>query len=269
MGADPTGAAGGKAPDTTRSHFWAEGPARWFFATTIDLGYLYLRPRGAIGYGRPFWTWIGVEANPQVSQRFLGGYAGVRAELPFVDLRVGSRYVFSFQQAYLDPREAYGRLELESRDRARGTYLSYEAELSGAVPLGPGSVLLLGTASKLTGVPKDLYVFDQTLRVVVKPPYVVRGRIGYGVRMGYSGKIGIGIVTEVLHVPERSTSIVRAGIIATATLSNHLEVIGSFVPPIIGPDTLGIAGGDFGQLGLRYRWATGGASEPMVVPVAF
>lgn len=259
----------GKDPDTTRSGYWAEGSARPFFATSIDLGYLYLRPRAIVGYGRPFWTWIGFEANPQVSQRFLGAYAGVRAELPFFDLRLGSRYVFSFQQAQLRPREEYGRLQLESRELPRLTYYDLEAELTGAIPFGPGSVLLLGTANRILGVPKDVFVFDQVLRVIVDPPWVYRGRIGFGMRLGPTGRIGMGLVGEVLHVPERHASTIRAGIIATASLSNHLEVIGSFIPPFVGPDTLGIAQGDFGQLGIRYRWATGTPNEAMVVPVVF
>lgn len=259
----------GKDPDTTRSRFWSEGPPRPFFATAIDLGYLYLRPRAIVGYGRPFWTWIGFEANPQVSQRFLGGYAGIRGELPFFDLRLGSRYVFSFQQAYLRPREEYGRLQLESRELPRSTYYDFEAEVSGAVPFGPGSVLLLGTANRIMGVPRDVYVFDQVLRVIIAPPWVYRGRAGYGIRVGPTGRIGLGLVGEVLHVPARHASTVRAGLIATATLSNHLEVIGSFIPPLVGPDTLGIAQGDFAQLGIRYRWATGTPNEATVVPVVF
>jgi hypothetical protein len=259
----------GKAADTTRPRFWAEGESRLFFATSIDLGFLYLRPRAIIGYGKPFWTWFGLEANPQVSQRFLGGYAGLRAELPLVDLRVGGRYVFSFQQAQLRPRAEYGRLELESRELPRSTYVALEAELSSAVPAGPGSVLLLGTVNRLSGFPKDTFVFDQVLRIVVAPPWVYRGRIGYAVRVGPTGKVGVGLVAEALHVPERGTTTIRAGLIATATLSNHLEIIGSFVPPLLGPDTLGTVQGDFAQLGIRYRWATGGSNEPMVVPVDF
>ncbi len=259
----------GKDPDTTRARFWSEGAPRLFFATSTDLGYLYARPRAIVGYGRPFWTWLGFEANPQVSQRFLGAYAGLRGELPFFDLRLGTRYAFSFQQAYLRPRAEYGRLQLESRELPRSTYYDLEAELTGAVPLGPGSLLLLGTANQIRGVPKDVYVFDQVLRVIVAPPWVYRGRLGYGIRVGPTGRIGVGLVGEVLHVPARQASTFRAGFIATATLSNHLEVIGSFIPPLVGPDTLGIAQGDFAQLGIRYRWATGTPNEATVVPVVF
>ncbi|RYE88649.1 MAG: hypothetical protein EOO75_13055 [Myxococcales bacterium] len=83
-------------------------------------------------------------------------------------------------------------------------------------------------------------------------------------RVGVEGKLSVGIVAEVLGSGERDP-IFRAGIIASAVLSNHLEVLGSFVPPIVSPDTRTTAGGDFGQLGLRYRWASGVQSEPMVV----
>lgn len=252
--------------DLTRVKFWAQGPRRLFFSTAIDLGYLYLRPRVSVGYGHPFWSWVGVDANPQVSINFLGAYAGLRAALPFVDVRAGGRYVFPFQRSYLAPRASFDRLALEDRQLARSTYLSLEAELSGGIPAGPGSVLFLGTFLRVNGVPAGTYLYEETMRVVMNPSDLWRGRLGYAIRLGVEGKISVGLVAEVLHSSGRD-AIVRSGLVASAVLSNHLEVLGSFIPPILGPDTLGIAGGDFGQLGLRYRWATGISAEPIVVPV--
>jgi hypothetical protein len=252
--------------DRTRASFWAQGPTRAFFSTAIDVGYLYLRPRVSLGYGHPFWTWIGVDANPQISNNFLGAYAGLRAALPFVDVRGGWRYVFPYNRSYLAPQDHYSRLAIEDRTLARSTYTALEAEVSGGVPVGPGSILFVGTVNRMSGVPAGTYAYDENLRVIVGPPNLWRGRLGYAVRLGAEGKVSVGLVAEVISTTGREETF-RAGIIASAVLSNHLEVLGSFVPPLRGPDTLGIAGGDFGQLGLRYRWATGIVAEDLVVPV--
>jgi hypothetical protein len=39
-------------------------------------------------------------------------------------------------------------------------------------------------------------------------------------------------------------------------LSRALEVRGTFVPTVASPDRIGLVGGDFTELGLRWRWAT-------------
>jgi hypothetical protein len=45
-------------------------------------------------------------------------------------------------------------------------------------------------------------------------------------------------------------------VVASFAIDDHLEAIGLLVLPVVSPDHIGLAGGDFGELGLRYRWAT-------------
>ncbi|MEO8874957.1 MAG: hypothetical protein ABI461_05155 [Polyangiaceae bacterium] len=253
-----------KEPDQGSTSYWAKGSARPFVSTTIDIGYLYFRPRISLGYGKPFRTWVGVDVNPQAADRFLGAYAGLRAALPNLELRVGARYVWEFQQAYLTPMDGFHRFDFQSTALGRSSYTALEAELTGAFPLGPGAVLAIASGTIITGVPSNVDVYDETLRVISMPPYIWRGRLGYAVRLGVEGKISIGVVADVLGLPGRGSSgpqVFRAGFIASAALSNHVEVLGSFVPPLISPDSIGVPGGDFAQLGVRFRWATGSPAE--------
>jgi hypothetical protein len=39
-------------------------------------------------------------------------------------------------------------------------------------------------------------------------------------------------------------------------LSRRVEVRGSFVFTVVSPDRIGLVGGDFTELGVRYRWAS-------------
>src|SRR5262245_34225324 len=58
--------------------YWARGEPRPFISGAVDLGFLFLRPRFHFGYGRPHFTWIGLEANPLVSSEGIGVYGGLR-----------------------------------------------------------------------------------------------------------------------------------------------------------------------------------------------
>ncbi len=243
--------------DPTMHHSWAEGSPRPFAALTLDAGYLYLRPRGHIGYGMPFNTWLGIEANPLVGRGGYGGYGGARFALPYVDLRVGARWFAAFRHAFLEPKESYNRLDLDSTANEPARYYTVEAELSAAYPLGPGDILAMGSISAVRGVPAGSYVFEETLRVIVDPPWVWRVRGGYAFRIGSRSQHSIGPVVDVLAIPDRDDSrTVRFGPVLRIQLSRHFDVRGSFVTTLSSPDRLGLVGGDFTELGVRYRTAT-------------
>lgn len=243
--------------DAQSRRTWNEGQARWFFATTVDVGWVYLRPRGSVGYGKPFNSWIGVDANPVFSGNGIGAYGGMRLSLPRFDFRFGARYVFSFNREYLNPQDSYDRLDLTSTkgDPARITTIEAEAEFS--LPAGPGDFIGLLSGSYVTGVPKGMYVFEETLRIIVEPTWVWRARAGYVLRFGSYRQHSIGLVVDGLDNPHREDSkTVRFGPVVRVVLSRHIEVRGSFVPTVFSQDKLGIVGGDFTELGFRYRWAT-------------
>lgn len=236
---------------------WNEDPARAFAALTIDAGYLYLRPRVALGYGTPFDSWVGIEANPLFSPAGYGGYGGARFAVRYVDLRVGGRYFAGFQHAYLDPKGSYDRLDLDTVHHAKAHYYTLEAELNVVIPVGPGDILATGSVSSVASVPAGQYVFEETLRVVVDPPLVWRARGGYLFRFGAHLQHSIGPVVDILDVPNRDDSLtVRLGPVMRMQLSRHFDVRGSFVTTVSSPDRLGLVGGDFTELGVRFRTAT-------------
>lgn len=241
-------------PESKRS--WAEGSRRLFVGTTLDVGFLYLRPRVAVGYGKPHYAWIGVDGNPTIAGPGAGMYGGLRLSVPHFDLRVGARHFSAFQHAYLRPRTSYDRVQLESTELGSASIDTLETEVNADIPAGPGDVLLLASASYVSHVPDGQNVFEETLRVVVVPPWVVRGRVGYSVRFGAFDQISVGVVADVVTVPARRTAVVRVGPILRFALSRSFEIRGSFVPCIFSPDDLGLLDSDFTELGLRWRWAT-------------
>lgn len=258
---EPTSDASGPTPDALvdleMRRSWNEGERRAFLAGTLDVGWTYVRPRASFGYGKPFGTWVGVDANPIVSGNGLGAYGGIRFALPRFDLRVGPRYFASFNRNYLNAQTSYNRVDLDSTIGNPARVVTYEAEAEASLPLGPGDIVALGSISYVTGVPDGQLVFEETLRVIVAPPLVWRARGGYMVRFGSSRQHSVGIVADVLAVPKREDSLtVRVGPVVRIVLSRRVEVRGTFVPTLSSPDAIGLVGGDFTELGFRYRWAT-------------
>lgn len=236
---------------------WGALPARAFVATTFDAGFVYVRPRVSFGYGRPFTSWIGADVNAIAQTSGLGSYAGVRLEIPHVDWRVGARYFASFNRTYLAPQTSYSRLELETGSGDPARTLTFETELDLTVRLGPGTLLARGSASYVTGVPGEQFVFEEALHAIVDPPLVWRARGGYALVFGAYHQHSIGLVVDALDVPKRDDSLtLRAGPILRFVLSRRVEVRGSFVMTITSPDRIGLVGGDFTDLGVRYRWAS-------------
>ncbi len=236
---------------------WGLAPVRSFVSTTVDVGFLYFRPRVALGYGKPFTSWIGIEANPIVTSGELALYGGLRLELPYFDLRLGPRFFRAFDHTYLDDQRSFTRLELETANGRQATATTYEAEIDLSVPLGPGNIVGRGSVSYVSGVPAGQDVFEETLHVIVRPPWVWRGRLGYAFRFGAYQQHSIGLIAEVLDVPMRDDAVtVRAGPLLRFVLSRRVELRGSFVIPVVSRDSIGIVGGDFAELGVRYRWAS-------------
>jgi hypothetical protein len=243
--------------DPRMARSWALLPARPFVATTFDAGFVYVRPRVSLGYGRPFTSWIGVDANGIAQSSGLGAYSGLRIEIPHLDWRVGARYFASFNRTFLERRDSYKRLDLESKSGAGARTLTYETELDITWPVGPGSILARGSMSYVTGTPSGKDVFEEALHVIVNPPLVWRARAGYVFVFGEYRQHGIGVVIDALDVPKREDSLtLRAGPVLRFVLSRRVEVRGSFVMTITSPDRIGLVGGDFTELGVRYRWAS-------------
>jgi hypothetical protein len=247
--------------------FWQDTKTRPFVAARVDLGYVYFRPLVSAGYGRPYWRWVGVEASPIVSGVGFAGYTGLRASMPRLELRTGARYFLPFRRSFLFPQESYTQLDAESRLGPKSRYWSLEAEATTNVRVGPGDIILLGTVHHLLEVNEGYHVFDETLRVVAEPPWIFRGRFGYALPLTQNRLFRIAPVAEAISIPGRDAVIGRGGFVASATFSDFIDVLATFVPVIFSPDKLGLAGADFAQIGIRFRWASG-AGEPTVGPGA-
>ncbi len=242
--------------------YWSLGTPRPFVSMTLEAGYAYVQPKFEAGYGQPFWRWIGLEAYPLVSLSGVGGYAGLSAGIPGLTLRVGGRYSYPFDRYLLEPKQSYKRSDTELELGPRADYLALKAELTGTLPLGPGSAFTVLTGQRIELTDDGYYLLEESLRAVMQPPYIYRGRLGYLLSFGAGGSIRVGGAADVIALPQREEFVIRGGLLASVLVDAHMEAQASFIPVLFGPDSLGLAGGDFGQLGVRFRWATDSTPDP-------
>jgi len=250
-----------------KRQYWAAAPVGLFASSIVDAGYIYLRPQIALGWGRPHWHFLQAESFATVSAGGLAHYSGLRVSLPHLEARSGMRYQFSYTRSFYErPAEnEYNRSSLESQVGPSSRYWAWDSELLLSAPLLHGSVFGLFGAYNLMGVPDGFDVYEEMLRVMARPHWLFRGRLGHVFRLGEQGAVRVGPVVEMILNPARNARVLRAGLIATIVLTHHLEILATFIPTITSPDRIGLAGGDFAQLGVRYRW--GYPEKPPADPV--
>ena len=258
----PSPPAPGGTDQAVVARYWEIGRTRPFLAGTVDAGFLYLKPRFSAGYGRPFWSFVAAEGYPVVGTGGLGLYSGFSAAIPGLTFRLGSRYYYPFSRTLLRPQPSFTRSDLDLELGPAGDYMAFESELTFTLPAFRGSLFGVLSGYRTARVPQNYYVFEDSLRVVMAPPYVWRTRLGYLASFGARGAIRFGGAAELIGLPGRDEIVMRAGVLASVSISAELEAQASLIPVILSPDSIGLAGGDFGQLGLRYRWATDSTPDP-------
>jgi hypothetical protein len=242
--------------DPSLSRNWDEGATRVFVATQADVGGVYARPQLSLGYGQPFASFVGFDFAGQAQMSGFGGYAGLRAAIPGLELRFGPRLFRSSKHDYLPEQASYDRVDLERDITRHALTTTLESELSVQLKLGPGELSVRETLHYLSGVPSDDNVYDEQLYVIVKPPLVWSSRLAYQPLLSAQGAFKIGPAVELIHLPGRHEAVFRAGLLVNVTLSRHLELRATLLPALVSPDRVGGASGDFSELGLRYRWAS-------------
>jgi len=233
------------------------GPVRPFLSATLDAGVLYYRPTLAVGYGRPHHQWVGVEGYAGITHAGGSNYFGLHGEWSGFHLRGGARYEYPVDDYYVAPQDSYEREDLEGELHGRARYFAAEVEVSGSVGVPGGTLFGVATGYALFGVPDDFHVFEQSLKVVADPPWMWRARAGYLLHIGWMETMKLGAAVEVIHIPGRDALVFRAGPAINVALTHHLEAVGASMFIAMSPDSLGLVGADIGQIGLRYRWATG------------
>lgn len=258
-----TGSIGANAPPDDRGDigiqrpYWAAGKPRPFAAVVFETAGISGKTELDLGYGRPHHMWAGLEVSTALALNGLQAVAGLRATAPWGSLHFGPRFWTALGQRLVEPAEVVTRAMLDAFDGPKTRYLALDADANFQIPLPYGAIGVLLSASGIFGVDDDYYVFENALRVVMQPPFVGRARVSYLAGIGNPATFRLGGLAEVIYNPGREMVNVRLGPAVAVALTHHLEAVAAAAISIYNPDEIGLSGADLGQIGLRYRWATG------------
>jgi hypothetical protein len=245
------------AGEAVNERYWTQGRSRLFQAATLELGLSYVRAQLASGYGKPHYSWVGLEGWTGVSPSSFGEYLGLRGALPWGYLRSGVRYQATFERSILPIQERYTREDLDTPIGDPWQYFIFEAEAAASAHLPFGTLTGLAGGYYFTLVPeRDAAIFEESLKVVATQPWLWRARGSYSFALGRDGGARVGTAAEVIGMPNRDAFVVRAGLFGSVAVTRHLEVLAMLLPVWYSPDRLGLLGAEFGQLGVRLRYAT-------------
>ncbi len=234
---------------------WRVGKERWFVSSRVDGGFFFLRPRVSLGYGKPHYSWTGIDLVPIVSTSAIGGYGGFRLERDFFSLRTGALYQYSYNRSYLPEQASYDRRDIDLLDGPRASYLLGDSELEFYLPIGVFRFRSETQAIYAGLMPDDRRLYLDTMWVVIGPGLTFRQRIGFEYFFEFAD-IGLTPLAEIVWLEERSETVVRAGFQARWLLSDEFQLRTSALPVFLSPDTLGRASGDVLEIALRWAWAT-------------
>lgn len=256
--AQSTGAPPEPEASPLPSAHWGSSKARPFLAGLADAGGL-LRTKWMVGYGKPHWMWAGVEGEGVTTSEM--GLSTVRARLAFliVDAAVAYRKTWSYRRSWVDREASYRDDDLRGGDKA--AYHSLDLWLWGLIPVGSGYFDWEVESVHLLGVPRGKDLYEEWLRVVVRPSWAVAGRFGY-VQTFKKGRLGFGVLGEWIW-PGPRASTYRVGPLVNYAFNPRWDIALLMTTVVKSPDELSFYNGLWGTLRARYRFAFGDKRSPL------
>jgi len=237
---------------------WAPDPARWFISTRVDVGYAFIRPRAAFGYGKPHVQWAGADFIPLLSTSSGGGYTGLRWTERIFEVRGGLLYLQNFSRSSLVPQSSYDRRDIDLRTGSNAEYAALDTEGKVSLPLGPIKMRYEVQLFVVHMWVDDRLVFVDPIAVVMGEGAAVRQRLSIDFPVANTSGLTLGPAVEPVWIESRPNEpwVIRAGASARFRLFDDLEIRSDLLPVVSSPDVLGRAASHFLEIKLRWRWAT-------------
>ncbi len=245
------GSASMARADEPHDH-WELGEARAFGAGRVDLGtvqHLVL----AAGWGKPHWTWAGVEAHGALGLDFAAASADLRLALLVLDLSAGLRTTHAFRHVPLPDEPHHDGLPLGGGF----SYRTFDLYASGVVPSPGGLALWEVNAVRFLDRPAGSQIYEEWLRVVCAQPWCAVARLAWAARLR-GGALYLGAGAEWAFADGRpGPELVRVGPVASWRLGPHLALQGVLYLPISDPDRLALLDRVNGLLVVSWTFASG------------
>ena len=235
---------------------WQSSRATPFVSLATDAGFIYLRPRLTLGYGAPFWSFVGLDAHWLTTNSFTQPYIGWRASLPFLDVQTGVRAVYPFDRQEMPQRASHDVSEIHLSDGGRrSTYHAADLDVTLLAPVLHGAAFI-NTHPFYVDAPRDIHLYEEVSRAIIEPPFAVYNRVGYVYDFGGALKFKGGAMLEYVVTPGRPKNVTRAGPVVLCSFDKHLDGLFTFSTVLDSSDELGIVHGTYAFIGVLHRMAT-------------
>jgi hypothetical protein len=235
--------------------YWSRGEARPFASGRAIAGLGYARLAGNLGYGKPHWTWAGLEMGGFVSPFYATVDAGVHASLVVFELSVAMRRTFSFAHVSVPSAETISSSALDA-DGPKARTTTLDIYLWGFIPYNRWLVAWETVFERPLGAPDDTLWFEEYQRVMMSNRGLGAVKLTPTIRLGAS--VYLGPMAEFLFLFGRpDSSVLRLGPSVYWSVSDHFELISYATHPVLTPDRLSLFDRTYAAIGLRYRFATG------------
>jgi hypothetical protein len=236
---------------TSITQYWSTARTRVFVSGVADLGAL-ARVRGSFGYGKPHWTWGGIEAEAVSTSEVGFGVVRARLALLIADLAIAYRHTWSYRRSFLTREQRYEDADLRTGPLAR--YHSLDMWLWGVIPAGSGYVDWEFEALRVY-VPSGVDVYEEWLRTPLRPPWGTVCRLGY-VHMFFDQRVSAGAIGEWVW-PGPTGSVYRVGPLLSYAFGPHWDFTLLLTAVVYGPDELSFFNGLWGTARFRFKFASG------------
>lgn len=240
-------------------YHWDRGRARLAVSTRLDLG-LIGRAQLHVGYGRPYWIWVGAEVHALTTTEMGALYLGVRASSPVLEISVGYRLNAAYYRGPLGEQEHYSDADLEATE-APSRYRAVDLDLYGIVPLRR---VFIPIELAATYLPSAQPRYEEWFRMVATGGWIVAVRAAPLFTFDARRRHRVGVLGEFLFDSGRSATTIRLGPAYQFAITPvvDLYLVGTFAAK--SPDSLSTWNDLWGTASLRWRWASGDTDRPHI-----
>ncbi|MDB4976604.1 MAG: hypothetical protein JWN48_4945 [Myxococcaceae bacterium] len=239
------------APMSARE-YWSSGRPRPFAAVVLDAG-ASVRGRLMLGYGKPHWTWAGLELEAASTSDTAITAARARIALVVADVALAFRRTSAYRRTWVEREQSYSDADLKGRPRA--SYRSLDLDVWGLIPAGSGLVQWELETVRLYGIPRNADVYEEWLRAPVRPPWTTAARLAYAYTF-WHGRASAGAMGEWLWLGGRG-ALYRLGPLLSYAFTPHWEATLLLTTPVSSPDQLSFFSGLYGTIRVRWKFASG------------
>lgn len=234
--------------------YWEAQESRAFVSFDTRVG-ASQQVRSIIGYGKPFWTYSGLEIFAGSTTEFSAWSIGPRLDLLAVNASFDFRRTHALSRVRPLAKESYSKLEKARHSVHANRYSALDGWLWGYVPLGPTLTYWEVGGVHLLKDPGERAIFEEYYRFTMNERTALSLRTLIWLNL-LESSVNVGPSVDAALSPARG-ALVRVGGSLIVRFSEHTKCQLALTVPVASPDTLDWITQSWGTLTLGYSFATG------------